>query len=92
MKWFLTSKNIDEIVEASDQWQAFDSLQNRSVDDFGLIVEAQPVRETRAESFGVRTSLLFGRWGRTDEARKLIKAGVRCGLPDTTEKDIPRNE
>ncbi len=92
MKWFLTSKGIEEIVEAVDQWQAFDSLQNRSVDDFGLIVEAQPVNETRDEAIGVRTSLLFGRWGRTDEARQLIKVAVQHGLSDTTEQDIPLKE
>lgn len=88
MKWFLTSKDIDEMVEAVDQWQAFDSLQNRSADDFGLIVEAQPVKETRAESIAIRTSMLFGRWGRIEEAKQFIGVGVHAGLPDTTDTDI----
>ncbi len=87
MKWFLTSKDIDEIVEADDQWQAFDSLQNRSSDDFGLIVEAQPVNETQAESIGVRSSMLFYRWGRAGEAQQFIQAAVLAGLSDTTARD-----
>ena len=87
-KWFVTSGKIDEIVEASDQWDAFDSLRDRAVGDFGLVVEAQPVNETVDGSIVTRTSMLLGRWGRDDEARRFIKAVVAQGGPDTTATDI----
>lgn len=88
MKWDVTSKNIEEIVEAADQWEAFDSLSTRSADDFGLVVEAQPVNETAEESFAVRTSMLFARWNRPDEARLFVDAAIRQGLPDTSIADL----
>ena len=88
MKWFLSSKDIDEVVEAIDQWEAFDSLQDRDPDDFGLIVQAQPVRETVDTSVGVRSSMLFARWGRAGIARRFIDAAVELGLPDTTDLDM----
>lgn len=84
MKWYVTSKNIDEIVEAANQWEAFDSLSSRTADDFGLVVEAQLVNETVEESFGVRTSKLFARWNRPEEARLFIAAAISLGLPDTS--------
>lgn len=91
MKWYVTSKNIDEIVEAADQWEAFDSLRSWPVDDFGLIVEAQPVRETVEESIGIRTSKLFARWHRVDEAKLFIATAIELGLPDTSA-DLEGNE
>ena len=84
MKWYVTSKNIDEIVEAINQWEAFDSLSTRSADDFGLVVEAQPVNETEEESFAIRTLLLFARWNRPEEAQLFIAAAIKQGLPDTS--------
>jgi hypothetical protein len=90
MKWFLSSKAIDEIVEAMDQWEAFDTLQDRDPSDFGLIVEAQPVRETADAAIAVRSSMLFARWGRADIAKRFIAAAVELGLPDTTDSDVGR--
>ena len=87
MKWFLSTKNIDEVVEASDQWEAFDCLKGRPPTDFGLVVVAQPVRETGEKSIAVRTSNLFSRWGDIDAARLFIASAVALGLPDTTVSD-----
>ncbi len=89
LKWFVRSKNFDEIVEAHDSGDAFDLLQSRPIDDFGLVVEAQPVNETQAEAIAIRTSMLFARWGRIEEAKQFIAAAVLRGLPDTTDTDIP---
>ncbi len=87
-KWYVTTKDIDEVVEAADQWEAFDSLRSRAASEFGLVVEAQPVNETRDESMAVRTSLLFNRWGYPEIARRFIEAAVAAGLPDTSESDL----
>ncbi len=87
MKWYVTTKDIDNVVEADDQWEAFDSLCTQPADVFGIVVEAQPVNETQAESYAIRTSLLMGRWGRIDEAKLFIEEAVKLGLPDTTEID-----
>lgn len=89
MKWFVSSKNIDEVVEAADRWEAFDTLRDRPAEDFGLIVEVQPVRETQEEAVAIRTSALFGkRWGRPEIAERFIAAAVAQGLGDTTEVDL----
>lgn len=88
MQWFVSTRDIDEIVEAPDQWAAFDSLQGRPAADFGLVVEVQPVRETAEKAIGVRTARLFARWGDPVTARRFIEAAVKMGLPDTTAKDL----
>jgi hypothetical protein len=88
MRWFVSTKDIDEIVEASDQWEAFNSLKGRSPDEFGLVVEVQPVRETSEAAIAVRTSKLFGLWGDPVIAKQFIEAAIALGLPDTTKEDL----
>ena len=89
MKWLVSTKNIDEVVEAADQWEAFDSLRGREAIEFGLVVEAQPAQETAEAAIAIRTSALFGRWGDAGTARLFIKAGIQYGLPDTSAEDLP---
>ena len=88
MKGFLTSKNIDEVVEADDRWAAFDTLRGRDLHDFGLVVEAQPVRETVDAAIAIRTSALFGRWGDRVAAQYFIGTAKERGLPDTSDTDL----
>ena len=89
MKWYVrTGKNIDIIVEAKDQWEAFDFLLPYEPREFGLISEAQPTNETEEGSFAVRTSVLFGRWGMPEIAAAFIRSAMAVGLPDTSETDI----
>ena len=88
MKWFLNSKNIDEVVEAEDQWEAFDTLRNRDVGDFGIIVTAQRTNVTMDEAIAVRTAALFGRWGEPEVGRAFIERGMELGLPDTSKDDL----
>ena len=89
MKWFLNSKNIDEIVEASDSWEAFDTLRDRPLADFGSVVEVQPTNETRETAIAIRTSALFGRWGNRVAALYFIGVAKELGLPDTSDTDLP---
>lgn len=89
MKWMLESREIDEVVEARDQWEAYDTLKDRPLGDFGLIVTAQPANETNEHAVGVRTAFLFGtRWGDPIAAKAFVERGIELGLPDTTEQDI----
>lgn len=42
IRWHLKSFAINEVVEADDQWEAWDTLSERPLEDFGLIVMAEP--------------------------------------------------
>ncbi len=88
MRWMVSTRNIDIVVEAGDQWGAFDSLRGYPLTDFGLVVEAQPVQETVEQAIAIRTSALFGRWGDAATARLAIAAAMKMGLPDTSEDDL----
>ena len=88
MQWYLSTAKIDEIVEANDQWEAYDTLRARPVIDFALLVEAQPVNETAEAGVCIRTSALFARWGRLDDARTAIANAVAVGMPDTSAEDL----
>ena len=89
MKWYVDTKAIHEIVVADSSWDAFDSLRDRDVAEFGMIVTAQRVDQTEEESRAIRTSMLFGkRWGKPEIARRFIEHGLTLGLPDTTREDV----
>lgn len=88
MKWYVSTKDIDEIVEAANQWEAFDALRHRNPADFGLVVEAQAVNKTSEESICIRTSMLFGRWGKPEVGRLFVEAAMKQGLPDTSDTDL----
>lgn len=89
-KWFLRSRDIDEIVSAPDQFAAYETLRDRPGADFGLIVTAHRADLTEDEgSYACRTSLLMGQWGRIAEAKAFVKAGIAYGMGDMTDLDIP---
>lgn len=87
-RWHLRSLKINEVVHASDQFAAFDTLRDRPVEDFGMIVSAEPNEAGNDASIPARTSLLMFRWGRDDEARRFVARMVELGMPDTTEADL----
>lgn len=83
--WVLRSGRIHEVVSAPDQFSAFDVLRDRPVQDFGLIVTAEPDED--ADPVGVRTSALLLHWGREADAAMVIQAAIGQGLPDTSVQD-----
>ena len=87
-KWMVSTKNIDIVVDAEDQWEAFAALKTREPEEFGMVVEAQRADQTGEEAFSVRTSHLFGKWGRNDIAVRFIKQAIAMGLPDTGADDL----
>lgn len=84
-RWRLKSRGIDEIVAASDQFDAWDTLRDRPVEDFGLIVTAEP--DESGDPIPARTSGLMFSWGRDEDAAAFVALAVENGLPDTTEAD-----
>lgn len=78
--WHLRSREIDEIVSAADQWEAWDTLRDRPPADFGLVVSAEPDERGDDERIPVQTEALMRRWGRDDEAVAFHQAAVDLGL------------
>jgi hypothetical protein len=85
-RWHVWSREINELVYAADQFEAFDMLRSRPAEEFGLIVQAEVDED--AEPFPVRTSLLMYRWYRDEDARRFIELGLEHGMPDTTQEDL----
>ena len=83
--WRLRGRAIDELVRASDQFEAFATLRDRPAEDFGLIVAGEP--DESADPISVRTSALMFWWGRDEEAEAFIAVAIANGLPDTTAMD-----
>lgn len=83
--WRLKSGSIDEIVRAADQFTAWDTLCDRPVEAFGLIVTAEP--NESADPIAIRTSALMFSWGRDKDAADFVTAARLQGLSDTTEAD-----
>lgn len=76
--WMLRSLAIREVVRAEDQWEAWDSLRDRPLEDFGLIVLAEPNED--ADPIPVQTEMLMRRWGRYDDAVAFHALAVANGL------------
>lgn len=85
-RFHLRSGSISEFIYAADQFEAYDTLKDRSAYDFGLIVEAEP--DENDDPILVRTSQLMFRWRRDDEAKLFVQRAIQEGMPDTTEADL----
>jgi hypothetical protein len=85
--WNLRSQRINELVDAPDQFIAWDTLRDRPVGDFGLVVEAEP--NGNGNPIVTRTSMLMFRWNRDEDARRFIRrASALLGVPDTSAEDL----
>lgn len=84
-RWVLRSHGIGEVILAADQWAAWDTLRNRPVEDFGLIVTAEPDED--GNPIPVRTSRLMFDWGRDVDAMRFIDMAATEGLGDTRAVD-----
>jgi hypothetical protein len=87
-RWNLRTGSISKFVNASDQWEAFDSLRNLDRGDFGLIVVAEANESGDDDSIPCRTSLLMRRWNRDGDAMLFARAMVEAGYPDTNAADV----
>lgn len=77
-RWHLRSREINEVVQAADQWEAWDSLRDRSAVDFGLVVSAEP--DENGDPFPVKTATLMHRWGREEDAEQFDAVARQAGL------------
>lgn len=78
--WIIRSKDILETVRAVDQWEAWDTLRDRPMTDFGLIVTASPNDAPEDDRIGVQTEALMRRWGRVGEADQFHALAAEMGL------------
>jgi len=85
-RWQLRSGTINEVVNAPDQWAAWNTLRNRPLSDFGLIVTAEA--DENGDPIPVHTASLLFSWHRDQDAQALISLAIEHGLPDTTATDI----
>ena len=76
--WLLKSRDIIRVVEAPDQWVAWDTLRDRPAADFGLLVTAEANED--GEPIAVRTEILMTRWGRDADAAQFHALAVQQGL------------
>jgi hypothetical protein len=77
-RWVVRSREIHEIVDAEDQWEAWDTLRVRSAFDFGLIATAE--RDEDADPIPVHTATLMRRWGREEDAEAFDQVARDHGL------------
>lgn len=91
--WIVKTRRMVRVVQAEDQWAAWDCLRDEPPERFGITVEARRADAPEADAYAVRTAHLMGRrWGRPDVARAFILAGGAVGLPDTSAEDLPIEE
>lgn len=71
---------VNEIVQADDQWEAWDTLRDRPILDFGLIATAEP--DESGDPILVKTADLMRRWDRDDDAEEFDKIAKLAGLTE----------
>jgi hypothetical protein len=76
--WHIRSREINDVVMAEDQWEAWDTLRDRSAFDFGLVVSAEKAED--GDPIPVQTASLMRRWGRFDDAALLDEVARAAGL------------
>lgn len=77
-QWWVRTKAVSVVVKASDQWEAWDVLKDRPLEDFGLICTAEP--NENGDPIPVQTGTLMLRWGRFDDVIACNTAAARAGL------------
>lgn len=77
-RWHVRSAAINEVVPATDQWEAWDTLSDRGAQDFGLVTVAE--RNEDGDPFPVQTAALMRRWGRDEDAERFDDLARREGL------------
>ena len=79
------SREINKLVRARDQFEAWDTLRDRDIHEFGLIASAET--DESDDPIVIHTAALMFSWGRDEDALRLIELAVANDLPDTTEAD-----
>lgn len=79
-RWLVKTGTIVQIVPAVTQWGAWNTLRSRPVEDFGLIVTAEP--DDSGDPIPVHTSQLMRDWGRFTDADLFDDAARAQGLID----------
>jgi len=86
-RWVVEFAGGSLIVQAPDQWGAWDALRDRRLEDFGLICSAEP--NENGDPFLVQTETLMRRWGRETDADLCHEAAVKEGLIASDKRANP---
>jgi hypothetical protein len=77
----ISTRDVDEYVRARDQFEAWDTLKDRPVEDFGIVTTAE-LNES-SDPIPIRTAALLFSWCRDEDALRLIEVAMANDLPDT---------
>lgn len=77
-QWLVRTKAVSVVVKAQDQWEAWDVLKERPLEDFGLICSAEANED--GDPIPVQTATLMLRWGRITDVIACNTAAARAGL------------
>jgi hypothetical protein len=77
-RWSIHTRQLFAVVEASSQWEAWDTFKDEPVGKFGLIVSAEP--DESGDPIPVQTEMLMRRWGREADADAFHNLAVEKGL------------
>jgi hypothetical protein len=76
--WLIKTKDITEVVDAPDQFAAWDTLSERPMNEFGLIVTAEQNED--GNPIGIHTAALMRRWDRQSAAQLFDQLARSKGL------------
>jgi hypothetical protein len=79
-RWRVRCGDIDLVVSAENGDEAFDSMRDRSIGDFGFLASAEP--DENGDPYLILSEFLFERWGRRTDAEVAHAAYVREGFID----------
>jgi hypothetical protein len=77
-RWAISSRRLFAVVEAHDQWEAWDTFRHEDRYQFGLIATAEPDED--GDPIPVKTSALMERWGRIHDAEEFHALAREKGL------------
>ncbi len=77
-RWFIKTGALAAVVEADDQWAAWDIWRGHDRYQFGLICTAEPDED--GDPIPVKTSTLMQRWGRVHDEAEFHALAQTMGL------------
>lgn len=76
--WIIRSGSLRGVIQAPDQWAAWDTWQGQDRYQFGLIATAEA--NENGDPIPVKTSALMERWGRVHDAAEFHALARSKGL------------
>ena len=77
-RWMIRSGSLSAVIEAPDQWAAWDTWRGQDRYQFGLVATAEA--DENGDPIPVKTSALMERWGRQHDADEFHALAHSYGL------------